>query len=335
MAYRFVSTPPPTIGTEMLALIGNTPMVRIRRVGALPAGVELYAKLEGRNPGGSVKDRPVLRMIEDAEREGRLAPSRVLLDSTSGNAGIAYAMIAALKGYRVTLVVPANASAERLGVMRAFGAELVLSDPLEGSDGAMLLARQMAEEAPARYLYLDQYDNPGNWRAHYDGTGPEIVAQTHGRLTHFVAGVGTTGTLVGVGRRLREVNPAVEIVAAEPEHGFHGIEGWKHLPTAITPGIYDPTVPHRTIRVLTEDAYALTRRLAAEEGIFAGPSSGGALAAALTVARDLHEGVVVVVFPDAGDRYLSTAVWRSGQDGGAAPPAAGATPPGADADIMK
>ncbi|MDR7521456.1 MAG: cysteine synthase family protein [Armatimonadota bacterium] len=320
MAYRMMPGPSAPIGTGLLALIGNTPLVPIRRIGNLPAQVELYAKLESFNPGGSVKDRPVLRIIEDAERDGRLPgpgrTPRTILDSTSGNAGIAYAMIGAVKGYRVTLVVPGHASEERKGIMRAFGADLVLSDPLEGSDGAMREAQRMAQAHPDRYLYLNQYDNPSNWRAHYDGTGLEIASQTHGRVTHFVAGLGTTGTLVGGGRRLREVNPAVEIVAAEPDSGFHGIEGLRHLPTAITPGIYDPTVAHRTIRVTTEEAYRLTRRLAAEEGIFAGPSSGAALAAALGVARDLREGVVVVVFPDGGDRYLSTAVWRPSPPGG-------------------
>jgi cysteine synthase B len=277
----------------------------------VPPAVEVYAKIEAFNPGGSVKDRPILKMIEDAGRDGRLVRGRSLLDSTSGNAGIAYAMIAAVKGCRVTLVVPANVSEERKVVLRAYGAELILSDPMEGSDGAILEARRLLEGAPDRYVYLDQYNNPSNWRAHYDGTGPEILAQTHGRITHFVAGVGTSGTLVGVGRRLREVNPAIEIVAAEPDDAFHAIEGWKHLPTAIVPGIYDPSVPHRTLRVATDDAYGMTRRLAAEEGIFAGPSSGGALVAALAVARALTEGVVVVVFPDAGDRYLSTAVWHT------------------------
>ncbi|MDR7486784.1 MAG: cysteine synthase family protein [Armatimonadota bacterium] len=314
MAYRMMPGPSAPIGTDLLALIGNTPLVQIRRIGSLPSRVELYAKLESFNPGGSVKDRPVLRIIEDAERDGRLpgpgGTPRTILDSTSGNAGIAYAMIGAVKGYRVTLVVPGHASEERKGIMRAFGADLVFSDPLEGSDGAMLEAQRMAQAHPDRYLYLNQYDNPSNWRAHYEGTGLEIASQTHGRVTHFVAGLGTTGTLVGAGRRLREVNPAVEIVAAEPDSGFHGVEGLKHLPTAITPGIYDPTVAHRTIRVTTEEAYLLTRRLAAEEGIFAGPSSGAALAAALAVARDLREGLVVAVFPDGGDRYLSTAVWR-------------------------
>ncbi|MCL6552046.1 MAG: cysteine synthase [Firmicutes bacterium] len=324
MAYRFVPSAPAPIAGGILDLIGNTPLVRLARVAPLPEGVELYAKLESQNPGGSVKDRPVLRIVEDAEREGRLRPGQVILDSTSGNAGIAYAMIGAAKGYPVTLVLPGNASEERKGILRAFGAELVLSDPLEGSDGAILVARRMAAAAPDRYAYLDQYSNPSNWRAHYDTTGPEIVRQTHGRITHFVAGVGTSGTVVGVGRRLREVNPAVEIVAVEPDDAFHGIEGLKHLPSALVPAIYDPSVPHRTLRVGTDEAYALTRRLAATEGLFVGPSAGAALAAALVVARDLRQGVVVVVFPDAGDRYLSTAVWRQAPRA----PASGPTGPG-------
>ncbi|HET8678796.1 MAG TPA: pyridoxal-phosphate dependent enzyme, partial [bacterium] len=226
------------------------------------------------------------------------------------------------------LVLPGNASEERKGILRAYGAELVLSDPLEGSDGAILVAREMVARSPERYAYLDQYNNQSNWRAHYDGTGPEIIAQTHGRLTHFVAGVGTSGTLVGVGRRLRDVDPAIEIVAAEPNDGFHGIEGWKHLPTAIVPGIYDASVPHRTLRVATDDAYVMTRRLAREEGIFAGPSSGAALVAALLVARDLVAGRIVVVFPDGGDRYLSTQVWK----GTVARPAEG---PGLSGNIVK
>jgi cysteine synthase B len=316
MAYRFAPPSPRPIGEGLLDRVGNTPLVRLRRVtSGLRPSVEVYAKLEGFNPGGSVKDRPVLRMIEDAERAGLLPGSAaappVLLDSSSGNAGIAYAMIGAVKGYRVTLVVPANASEERKGTMRAYGARLILSDPLEGSDGAMRMAQALAEKHPGRYLYLNQYDNPSNWLAHYEGTGPEILAQTHGRLTHVVIGVGTTGTLVGVGRRLREADAAIHIVAVEPDDAFHGIEGLKHLPTALTPGIYDPSVAHRTVRVRTDDAYATARRLAAEEGIFAGTSSGAATAAALAVARDLRDGVVVVIFPDAGERYLSTPLWRA------------------------
>lgn len=310
MAYRFVPERPFDIGSDLLALIGNTPLVPIRRISGVPSGVAVFAKLEGHNPGGSVKDRPVRRIIEDAERDGRLTRDRIILDSTSGNAGIAYAMIGAAKGYRVTLVVPRNISDERRRALLAYRAELIFTDPLEGSDGAMLEARRLAAAEPRRYAYLDQYDNPSNWRAHYDGTGPEIIAQTHGRITHFVAGVGTTGTLVGVGRRLRETDPAIEIVAVEPDDGFHGIEGLKHLPTAITPAIYDPTVAHRTVRVSSDAAYAMTHRLAAEEGILAGPSSGAGMAAALEVAGRLDQGVIVVIFPDRGDRYLSTNLWR-------------------------
>ncbi len=310
MAYRF-ETKIPRIGEDLLQRIGNTPLLRLRRVTrGLPEGVEVCVKAEWFNPGGSVKDRPVLRMIEDAERAGLLTPDRVLLDSTSGNAGIAYAMIGAAKGYRVKLVMPANASEERKRMIRAYGAELVFSDPLEGSDGAILLARRIHEEDPDRYFKPDQYNNPSNWKAHYDTTGPEILAQTEGRITHFVGTLGTTGTVVGVGRRLREANPEVQIVAVEPDDPLHGIEGLKHIASSIRPGIYDPSVHHRKIGVSTEAAYAMARRLAREEGMFVGASTGAAVWAALQVARDLQEGLVVALAPDGGDRYLSTALWR-------------------------
>jgi cysteine synthase B len=310
VAYRF-ETKTPRIGEDLLQRIGNTPLLRLRRVTrGLPEGVEVCVKAEWFNPGGSVKDRPVLRMIEDAERAGLLTPDKVLLDSTSGNAGIAYAMIGAAKGYRVKLVMPANASEERKRMIRAYGAELVFSDPLEGSDGAILLARRIQEEDPERYFKPDQYNNPSNWKAHYDTTGPEILAQTEGRITHFVGTLGTTGTVVGVGRRLREVNPEVEIVAVEPDGPLHGIEGLKHIASSIRPGIYDPSVHHRKIGVSTEAAYAMARRLAREEGMFVGASTGAAVWAALQVARELREGLVVALAPDGGDRYLSTALWR-------------------------
>ena len=310
MAYRF-GTQTPRIGEEILQRIGNTPLLRLRRVTrGLREGVEVCVKAEWFNPGGSVKDRPVLRMIEDAERAGLLTPDKVLLDSTSGNAGIAYAMVGAAKGYRVKLVMPANASEERKRMIRAYGAELVFSDPLEGSDGAILLARQIQAEDPDRYYKPDQYNNPSNWRAHYDTTGPEILAQTEGRITHFVGTLGTTGTVVGVGRRLREFSPEVEVVAVEPDDPLHGIEGLKHIATSIRPGIYDPTVHHRKLGVSTEAAYAMARRLAREEGMFVGASTGAAVWAALEVARDLEEGLVVALGPDGGDRYLSTALWQ-------------------------
>lgn len=310
VAYRF-ETKLPRIGEGLLQRIGNTPLLRLRRVTrGLPEGVEVCVKAEWFNPGGSVKDRPVLRMIEDAERAGLLTSEKVLLDSTSGNAGIAYAMIGAAKGYRVKLVMPANASEERKRMIRAYGAELVYSDPLEGSDGAILLARHIQEEDPHRYFKPDQYNNPSNWKAHYDTTGPEILAQTEGRITHFVGTLGTTGTVVGVGRRLREFNPDVQIIAVEPDSPLHGIEGLKHIASSIRPGIYDPSVHHRKLGVSTEAAYAMARRLAREEGMFVGASTGAAVWAALKVAWEIHEGVVVALAPDGGDRYLSTALWR-------------------------
>ncbi len=313
MAYRFAPPPERPLGQSLLERIGNTPLLRLRRLARdLPRTIELFIKAEWFNPGGSVKDRPVLRIIEDAERDGRLAPDRIILDSSSGNAGIAYAMIGAVKGYRVHLVVPANISTERRQILQAFGASVQYSDPLEGSDGAILEARRLVERNPERYFYGDQYNNPSNVAAHHTTTGPEIFAQTDGRLTHVVAGLGTTGTLVGVGRRLRELNPAIKIVAVEPDSALHGIEGLKHLESAIVPGIYDPSIPHQQIAVRTEAAYAMTQRLAKEEGFLVGQSSGAAMVGALEVARTLRTGVIVVVFPDSGDRYLSTALWSGG-----------------------
>ncbi|MCS7173635.1 MAG: cysteine synthase [Armatimonadetes bacterium] len=310
MAYRFASAKP-QIGEDLLSRIGNTPLLRLRRIPRdLPPGVEIYIKAEWFNPGGSVKDRPVLRMIEEAERAGLLTPEKIILDSTSGNAGIAYAMIGAVKGYRVKLVMPANASEERKRRIRAYGAEIVFSDPLEGSDGAILLAREIYARDPDRYYKPDQYNNPANWRAHYDTTGPEIIAQTEGRITHFVGTLGTTGTVTGVGRRLREFSLDVEIIAVEPDSPLHAIEGLKHIESSIRPGIYDPTVHHRKIGVSTEAAYEMARRLAREEALFVGPSTGAAMAAALRVARELEEAVMVVLAPDGGDRYLTTPLWR-------------------------
>ncbi len=298
-------------GVSVLDQIGRTPLLRLRRVrGGLRDAVELYVKAEWFNPGGSVKDRPVLRMITDAEQDGRLTPGKTILDSTSGNAGIAYAMIGAVKGYPVELVMPASASEERKRIIAAYGARIVLSDPLEGSDGAIVLAREILAREPERYFKPDQYNNPSNWRAHYDTTGPEILEQTGGRVTHFVAGLGTTGTLVGAGRRLHEANPRIEVVAVEPDAPLHGLEGLKHIASSIVPGIYDPSVHDRKVAVSTEAGYAMARRLAREEGLLVGESTGAAVVAALEVARDLREGVVVVIAPDAGDRYLSTPLWR-------------------------
>lgn len=313
MASRGTPDPPRHAAQSLLEAIGNTPLLRLQHMTKdLAPGVEIYVKAEWFNPGGSVKDRPVRQIILDAEGDGRLTPDRTILDSSSGNAGIAYAMIGAAKGYRVHLVVPGNASEERRRILRAFGVEVQYSDPLEGSDGAILVVRRRYEEAPHRYFFGDQYSNPSNPRAHYETTGPEVFAQTAGRITHFVAGLGTSGTVVGAGRRLRELKPGVEIVAVEPDSGLHGIEGLKHMAAAIVPAIYDPSVHHRKISVRTEAAYDMARRLAREEGLLVGQSSGAAVVGALVVARDLREGVIVVICPDGGDRYLSTALWRSG-----------------------
>jgi cysteine synthase B len=297
--------------TSLLDRIGRTPLLRLTRVTRdLPTGVALYVKAEWFNPGGSVKDRPVLRMITDAEQDGRLRPGTTILDSTSGNAGIAYAMIGAVKGYPVQLVMPASASEERKRIIAAYGARIVLSDPLEGSDGAILMAREILARDPDRYFKPDQYNNPSNWRAHYDTTGPEILEQTAGRITHLVAGLGTTGTLVGAGRRLHEVNPRIQVIAVEPDAALHGLEGLKHIASSIVPGIYDPSVHDRKIAVSTESGYAMARRLAREEGLLVGESTGAAVVAALEVARDLRDGLVVAIAPDGGDRYLSTPLWR-------------------------
>src|SRR5579864_9281474 len=298
-------------GTSLLDRIGNTPLLRLARLmNSLPAGVEVYVKAEWFNPGGSVKDRPVLRMLVDAERDGRLRPGVTILDSTSGNAGIAYAMIGAVKGYPVELVMPASASEERKRIVAAYGARIVLSDPLEGSDGAILLARKIHAEAPDRYFKPDQYNNPSNWRAHYDTTAVEILEQTSGRVTHFVAGLGTTGTVTGAGHRLHEADARIRVVAVEPDAPLHGLEGLKHIASSIVPGIYDASVHDENISVTTEAGYAMARRLAREEGMLVGVSAGAAVEAALRLAAGLRDGVVVLIAPDAGDRYFSTPLWR-------------------------
>jgi S-sulfo-L-cysteine synthase (O-acetyl-L-serine-dependent) len=289
-------------------LIGNTPLIRLSGFEADLEHVELYAKAEWRNPGGSVKDRAAARMITDGERSGALTPDRIIIDATSGNTGIAYAMIGAARGYRVRLCVPENVTPERKRILKAFGAEVVYTDPMQGSDGAIIRVKEMYEENPGLYFYPDQYNNPGNWRAHYDTTGPEILEQTGGRLTHFVAGLGTSGTFVGVGRRLREVNPSVRLISVQPDSPLHGLEGLKHMQTAIVPGIYDPTLADEDLGVSTEDAFELTRRLA-KQGIFVGISSGANLAGALRVARNTSDAVVVVVFCDGGEKYLSERLW--------------------------
>jgi cysteine synthase B len=295
-------------GEHILAYVGNTPLLQVRRITEEldKPNVEVYAKAEWLNPGGSVKDRAALRIIEDAERSGELTPDKVLLDSTSGNTGIAYALICSVKGYACELVMPSNVSKERVQTVQAYGARIVYSDPLEGSDGALLLARNLYEDDPEKYYLPCQYDNDSNWRAHFDTTGVEIVKQTCGRVTHFLAGVGTGGTVIGTGRRLKEFRESIRVYGVEPDNGFHGLEGLKHIATAIVPKIYDPSVLDGTVYVATEDAYDMARRLALEEGLLVGKSSGAAMVAALALARDLDEGVIVTVFPDGGSRYLST-----------------------------
>jgi S-sulfo-L-cysteine synthase (O-acetyl-L-serine-dependent) len=289
-------------------LIGRTPLVRLRRLEPR-AGVELYAKLESQNPGGSVKDRAALSMVLAGERSGALHRDRILLDATSGNTGISYAMLGAERGYRVMLCVPANVTAERKRLLHAYGAELILTDPMEGSDGAIREARRRYALDPDRYFYPDQYSNPANWRAHYDTTAVEIIEQSAGRLTHFVAGLGTSGTFVGTARRLREWRPSVRLISVQPESALHGLEGLKHMDSAIVPAIYDPTLADRDERVSTEEAYDLVRRLARQEGILVGPSSGAALAACLRLTEEVDRAVIVTIFPDRGDRYLSESFW--------------------------
>jgi cysteine synthase B len=310
--------PPPSslntadrLGTSVLDLIGRTPLVRLQRFERETPGVELWAKAEWQNPGGSVKDRAAARMILDGEASGALTPDRIILDATSGNTGIAYAMVAAARGYRVTLCLPDNASPERKMILRAFGAELLLTNPLEGTDGAIREARRMKAAEPDRYFYPDQYNNDGNWRAHYDTTGPEIIEQTSGRLTHFVAGLGTSGTFMGTARRLRKFSPNIKLISFQPSGPFHGLEGLKHMESAIVPGIYDPSVADEDLRVESERAYAMVRRLAREEGLLAGISSGAALAASLQVARQLDRGVVVTIFPDGAEKYLTEKFWQA------------------------
>jgi cysteine synthase B len=267
--------------------------------------VQVFAKAEWFNPGGSVKDRPALNIIRTALANGDLGKRKRLLDSTSGNMGISYATFGAALGIPVTLTIPASASPERMTVLRALGAELILTDPTEGSDGAILVARQMAAEKPDLYWYANQYNNPANWQAHYQSTGPEVVAQTKGNVTHFIAGLGTSGTLMGTGRYLRDNLPDAKVIAFQPDASFHGLEGLKHMPTAIKPGIYDEALADETFGVKTEDAHEMVLRLAREEGLFVGISSGAAAVAALRVANQLVEGVVVTLFPDAGYKYLS------------------------------
>src|SRR5436190_5235412 len=295
----------------LLDLVGNTPLVRLTAVTAgLPEGVTVSGKAEMFNPGGSVKDRPGLAMIRDGIARGLLTPGKTILDATSGNTGIAYAMVGAALGYPVELCVPRNASEERKRILRAYGASFVLTDPAEGSDGAIREARRRYAADPERYFYPDQYNNDANWRAHYETTASEIWEQTGGAVTHFVAGLGTSGTFMGVGRRLRELNPAIALVAMQPDGPFRGLEGLKHMATAIVPGIFDADLADENLTVSTEEAHAMVKRLAREEGLMAGISAAANVVAALRVAEHLDAGTVVTIFCDGADKYLSESFWE-------------------------
>ncbi|WP_428937189.1 PLP-dependent cysteine synthase family protein [Fontivita pretiosa] len=303
-----------TIGTSVLELIGNTPLLSFRRITTAVAPAQIFAKAEWYNPGGSVKDRAALAMIVDGERRGLLTRDKIIIDATSGNTGIAYAMIAAERGYRVKIALPKNASEERKQSLRAYGAEIILTDPHEGTDGAQRYVKELVARHPERYFYPDQYNNPANWRAHYNTTAMEIWRQTQGRVTHFVTGLGTTGTFVGVSRRLKELKPSIQCVSMQPDSPLHGLEGLKHLPTALVPGIYDPTLADDQIAVATEDAHRMVLRLAREEGLLVGVSSGANMVAAMQVAQrarqEMSEPVVVTIFCDSAAKYLSEDFWH-------------------------
>lgn len=293
------------------AAVGNTPLVRLRTVtNDLPENVEVYAKAEYLNPGGSVKDRAALAMILAGEQAGELTKDKTILDATSGNTGIAYAMLAAARGYKVALTLPKNASAERKRILKLYGAEIIETDPMNGTDGAQLKAKELVKEFPDRYFYPDQYNNEANWKAHYATTAPEIWWQTQGRITHFVAGLGTTGTFIGTTRRLKEFNPSLRAISMQPDSPLHGLEGMKHLETAIVPGIYDAGTADENVTVETEDAQEMTRRLAREEGLFVGVSAGANVFAALRLAKELEEdAVIVTILCDGGGKYLNESFW--------------------------
>ena len=306
------SAQPTPVGEALLDRIGNTPLLRLERAGREFPDVEFYAKAEWFNPGGSVKDRPALNMIREGERFGALRPGKTILDATSGNTGIAFAMIGAALGYPVKLCLPASASPERKSILTAYGAELVITLGDEGSDGAIRRARELYAAEPEKYFYADQYSNAANWRAHYHGTANEIWQQTRGRITHFVAGLGTSGTFVGTTRRLKELNPAIRCTSLEPDAAFHGLEGWKHMATAIRPAIYDDTLADENLPVGTEDSYRLVKRLAREEGLLVSPSAAAALLGCFEVAKRVPRGeraVFVTIFADSGAKYLSERFW--------------------------
>lgn len=301
------------LGKSLIDLVGKTPLLRLDSPSAEIPNVEFYAKAEWTNPGGSVKDRAALYMIREGERTGALRPGKTILDATSGNTGIALAMMGVSLGYCVKLCIPATASLERLATLRALGANVILTPGDDGSDGAIRRAREIAGENPAKYFYIDQYSNPANPRAHYETTAPEIWTQTNGRVTHFVAGLGTSGTFMGVTRRLKELNPAIRAISVQPDDPFHGLEGLKHMATAMVPAIYDPSLADANLNVRTEEAFAMVRKLARENGLLLGVSSGAAICACRKVAEGFERGeraVIVTIFPDSGDRYLSERFWN-------------------------
>ena len=298
------------LGTSILDLIGNTPLLAFKRIAQSLAPVQVFAKAEWYNPGGSVKDRAALSMILDGERRGLLTKEKTLIDATSGNTGIAYAMIAAERGYKVALALPRNASEERKQSLRAYGAELILTDPTESTDGAQRHVKKLVDANPAKYFYPDQYNNDANWKAHYNTTAMEIWRQTEGRVTHFVAGLGTSGTFMGITRRLKELNPTIQCISMGPDAPLHGLEGMKHMPTALVPGIYDPSIADDHIEISTEDAHRMVLRMAREEGHLIGVSSGGNMQAALTVAAKIKQGLVVTILADSAAKYLSESFWH-------------------------
>ncbi|WP_457636293.1 cysteine synthase B [Persephonella sp.] len=299
--------------TSILELVGNTPLLKLEK--SLPDDlkdkpVEIYAKLEGYNPGGSVKDRPATRMILEAIQSGKLTKDKIILDATSGNTGIALAMVGTALGYRVELAMPSNVSEERKRIIQAYGAKIHYTDPLQSTDGAIIFVRDLIEKYPDRYCYIDQYNNDANWRSHFYSTAVEIWEQTHHRITHFIAGIGTGGTIMGTGRRLKIFNPEIQIIGVQPDSPFHGIEGLKYIETSIKPGIFDENRLDRTMFIGTDIAYQRARELARKEGVFVGQSSGAAFEAALQIAREIKEGVIVFVCPDGGEKYLTTALWE-------------------------
>jgi S-sulfo-L-cysteine synthase (O-acetyl-L-serine-dependent) len=304
------------LGSSVTARIGNTPLVRLSKTVRGFKRVTLLAKAEWQNPGGSVKDRAAWAMVRKAQAEGKLGPEKTLLDATSGNTGIALAMLGAAQGFPVQLAMPSNVSTERKHILKAYGAQVDWTDPGQGSDGAIRRARELAGNDPERFCYVDQYSNDANWKAHYEGTGPEIWRQTEGRVTHFVAGLGTSGTFVGTSRRLKELNPAVQCISFQPDSPFHGLEGLKHLATSIVPAIYDPHLADRQLTVETEAAYAMAKELAREEGLLVGISAAAAVVACIEIAREEaasgRAAVIVTVLPDSADRYLSERFWEEG-----------------------